>query len=406
MSQTYSFSKLDQFQNCPRQYKFEHIEKAAVEKPIGVELYLGSAVHHALEKLYNLKGGGKVIPLEELLGIYNKFWEGPDKSQIKVTRESMAVEDYIKSGEESLTRYYHKYQPFDEGDILGLEMMVRFPLDPEGKFSMVGKVDKVVKRPDGVLEIVDYKTSPRPIAQQELDNSVQMALYQMGISHRWPQFKDIELKQIFLKPDVAMTTVMPPEKIDEIRYGVFQTIRDIERAVKDDNFPPHESQLCNWCLYYELCPAKRHGLALKKETIEEFDPQLGEKLAARYLEIDLQIKKLDSEKNVLRQEIADLCEKTELTRLETGKGSLKVSVSDVEKFPGVSDDRDAYLDLADIARQNKLAECFKFDPAILYKEFYSKDRLPAEVKDKLKEYLRTRKSITLRTSYKGMDREE
>ena len=32
----YSYSKLNTFNNCPRQYKFENIEKVTVEKPVQV----------------------------------------------------------------------------------------------------------------------------------------------------------------------------------------------------------------------------------------------------------------------------------------------------------------------------------------------------------------------------------
>jgi hypothetical protein len=52
MARSFSNSKIGTFETCPRQYKFEYIEKASVEKPIGVELFLGNAVHRVLEKLY------------------------------------------------------------------------------------------------------------------------------------------------------------------------------------------------------------------------------------------------------------------------------------------------------------------------------------------------------------------
>ena len=113
MPKSFSYSKIDQFENCPRQYKFNHIEKAVVEKPVGVEMFLGSTIHRALEKLYKFKVNGRIQPEEEMLADYHEMWEGPDRDNIKVTREYMAIDDLIMVGDDSLRKYYKMYYPFD-----------------------------------------------------------------------------------------------------------------------------------------------------------------------------------------------------------------------------------------------------------------------------------------------------
>jgi len=169
MARSFSNSKIGTYSTCPRQYKFQYIERAAVEKPVGVEAFLGAAVHHALEKLYILKMNGKLQTREEMLSNYNEYWEGPDKETIKVTRENLGVEDYIKVGTEALTKYYDKYQPFDDGDTVALEKNISFPLDPNNRFTINGKIDRICLRNDGVVEIIDYKTKAFLPAQQALD---------------------------------------------------------------------------------------------------------------------------------------------------------------------------------------------------------------------------------------------
>ncbi|MCP4705479.1 MAG: PD-(D/E)XK nuclease family protein, partial [candidate division Zixibacteria bacterium] len=295
MTKSYSYSKIGQFQNCPRRYKFNYIEKATVEKPVSVEMFLGSAVHRSLEKLYKFKVNGRIQPVEEMLADYHKDWEGPDRDRIKVTREHMGIDDFINVGKKALEKYHKMYEPFDEGEIIGLEKKVNFPLDSANRFMMRAQLDKLIQRADGVVEIIDYKTQSRLPTQQDLDNNLQMALYQHAVNFLWPQFDKIELKQIYLRQGIAMSTVMDQDKLDMLKQDSINSILEIEQAARDDDFPVRESALCDYCPYFELCPAKRHRQALEDESADVLDPKTGKELAEKYLQLNYEKKKLDSE---------------------------------------------------------------------------------------------------------------
>lgn len=403
MASFYSYSRIITFDKCPRLYKFAHIEKAAVEKPVSVELYLGNAVHRALESLYKYKVRGRIQPEEELLKDYHKIWEGPDRDRIKVTRENMAVDDYIKVGEAALSKYYKMYHPFDDGEIIGLEKNINFPLDGENRFTIRAKLDKIIKRQDEVIEIVDYKTDSSLPSQQNLDENLQMGLYQMAVQYIWPQFENIELKQVFLRHGVAMSTSMPGDKIEEIRHIIKQKIIEIEHARIEDNFPPKESHLCDYCVYYGLCPAKRHRLALDEGAEEEFDPEFGRNLADKYLELNEEKKKIDSEMRALKDDIVKFCEQMDITRLDSDRGNLKVITQETEEFPSKSRDEKTFTALSIIAHDAGLDECFKLDQNVLYKEFFRTEKLPLELMQILQKYLLKKKQSILRTSYKIKD---
>ncbi len=406
MSIKYSFSRLNSFDACPRQYKFAYIEKAQVEKPVSVEAFMGASVHHALEKLYRFKDSGKIMPVEDFIKVYLERWEGPDKASIKVTVEGMAVEDYIANGEKALRKYYEKYHPFDEGEIIGLEHFINFPLDPEGRYAITGKIDKIVKRPDGVLEIVDYKTSRSLITQPILDDDTQMGLYQAGVNTQWPQFDQVELKQVFLVKDIEMKTVMPPDKIDEIKYRAFQKILEIERAIKEDDFKPKESKLCDYCVFFSLCPAKRHFLALKDDSEEPFDAAAGKELAERYLQLIQQRKTIDSELDALKDDILKYCEAADLAKLEGDSGYIKLTIYKGEEFPSATKDPAAFLEMSELARRAKLDECFKLDVNALYKELYLKEKLPPDLRERLSKFVIEKKQSRFTTSYKIKDGED
>ena len=294
MARSYSKSKIGTFNTCPQQYKFEYIEKASVEKPVGVELFLGNAVHRALEKLYTLKRNGRTQTSDEMLKFYKECWEGPDIDKIKVTRDSLGVDDYIKVGFEALKRYYEMLHPFDDGEIIALEKNINFPLDPGGRFAISGRIDRISHYENGLVEIIDYKTKTSLPSQQAFDNDDQMGLYQIGVMHAWPDFKDIKLKQFFLRQGVTMATTMDSDRLEEIRYRTYQKILEIEQAQVNDDFPPKEGPICDWCVYYQLCPAKRHKSTLDEEIDIEFDAKMGRDLAGKYLNLNNEKKVLES----------------------------------------------------------------------------------------------------------------
>ncbi|UCD93766.1 MAG: PD-(D/E)XK nuclease family protein [Candidatus Zixiibacteriota bacterium] len=404
MARSYSNSKIGTFRTCPRQYKFQYVEKAAVEKPVSVEAFLGDAVHRTLERLYRLKLNGRVQTADEMLKSYHEYWEGPDKDKRKVTRENLAVEDYINTGSDALKRHYEKYHPFDDGVTMALEKNIRFPLDPAGHFTLVGVVDRISRRDDGVVEIIDYKTSSVMPTQRSLADNNQMGLYQMGVKYLWPDFERIELKQIFLRQGMELKAVMDEEKLEEIRYRTYQAVLEIERAVGDDNFPPKESAICDWCIYYELCPAKRHRLALDEEIEVAFDADQGKDLAEQYLQLSESRKKIDSELKALKEDLVRYCAEFDVTNVAATEGSVTVSATESESFPTKSDNEKEYLAISLLAREGGLEECFKLDPRVLYKEFFARKRLPEDLEARLKKYLIKKRQSIVRTYFKGQNK--
>jgi len=400
MTKSYSYSKIDQFRKCPRQYRFNHIEKATVEKPVSVEIFLGSAVHRALEKLYKFKINGRIQPEEEMLADYHKDWEGPDRDRIKVTREHMGIDDFIDTGARALKKYYEMYHPFDEGEIIGLEKNAGFPLDPANRFMMRAKLDKILLRGDGVVEIIDYKTQSRLPTQQDLDNDLQMALYQHAVNFLWPQFDKIELKQIYLRQGIAMSTVMSRDKLDELKQDAINLIYEIEQAGRDDYFPVRESALCDYCPYFELCPAKRHRQALDDEAADVLDPETGRELAERYLKLNYEKKKIESEMKALKEDIVGYCDKTEMNRLDAVTGFLKITSTEKEGFPTKTEDNQAFIKISQLAREAGLDECFKLEPNVLFKDLYAGKKLDDALMEKLSKFVRKKRSDTIRTNYK------
>ncbi len=177
---TYSHSQLSTYETCPHQYKLAYIDKIEVETE-GIEAFMGSRVHDALEKLYRDLKVTKLNTLEELLSFYHQSWEKNWNDMIQIIRKEYSAEDYRRLGEKCITDYYKRYYPFDQGRTLGLEENIYFPLEEEKGYWIRGYIDRLTLVDSSILEIHDYKTSNRLPTQEDVDSDRQLAFYQMGV---------------------------------------------------------------------------------------------------------------------------------------------------------------------------------------------------------------------------------
>ena len=195
----------------------------------------------------------RLVPLENLLGFYEQRWEARWHDGVKVVRKGRSPDDYRALGRRFIEDYFRRHCPFEEGRILGLERFIRFSLDKEGRYPFSGVIDRLVLAPDGTFEIHDYKTSSRPADQADVDADRQLALYQIGVQTLWPSAVKVRLVWHYVAFDLELRSERTPEALVSLRTEVMQLI---DRIRSTDVFEPCESGLCDWCPYWDLCPAK------------------------------------------------------------------------------------------------------------------------------------------------------
>ena len=156
---TYSHSQLSTYETCPHQYKLSYIDKIKVETE-GIEAFMGSRVHDALEKLYRDLKVTKLNTLEEILDYYRQDWEKNwNEEMIQIIRKDYTAEDYRSLGEKCITEYYKRYYPFDQGKTLGLEENIYFPLDEEKGYWI--RVSSIAW-PFQIIPSLKFMTTKRP----------------------------------------------------------------------------------------------------------------------------------------------------------------------------------------------------------------------------------------------------
>lgn len=399
-NRTYSHSSLSCYRNCPRQFKFRYIEKPSIPRKITADTYLGNAIHRVLKELYSLGADGILMSLEQVFEAYQKQWNAIDLKVLTVISSNYGVDDYIRIGKELLEKHYHKYKPFNQGTLLAAERSLSFAL-PGTSFKFRAIIDRLRKDDDGTVEICDYKTGKNLPLPTDKGFYYQMGLYQLAVQASFPQFEKIELAQYIMRRDEVVRYQMSPEEIDELTEALKQAVLAILDSEQRNDFPAKEGPLCDYCDYFNLCPAKRHKIRLdeldKTDGDDQSDEERAADLASRYLDTDAKIKELQAEQKALRKEIINIVRALDMTILVGKTGEVKVSIVNDEKFVTKTENAALFADLSFAARQMELDEYFSLDARALLKEGIKKGRLNSEQIEKLRKFVVPSESVTLRT---------
>jgi putative RecB family exonuclease len=333
----YSHSQLSKFEQCPLQYKFIYVD-GIKRKEETIEAYLGQRFHDAMEWLYGEKAV-RVPPLEEVLDYYGKDWVKQWHDEIKIVKEGRTADDYRLMGRRFIEDYYKRHHPFDEGHVLGLERYIRFPLDDAGRYRIKGIIDRLMLAPDGVFEIHDYKTGSKLPDQREVDADRQLALYQVGVQALWPEAraKGVRLVWHEVAFDVEMRSTRTAEALEELKA---KTAALIDRVEAEQEFPLHESVLCDWCPYWDLCPAKKHLVKVEALSRDKWKDEPGVAIVDAYAErwrkkkdLEAEAKTLETEMEALRQAAIGYAEREGVQVIAGSDARLRITSRDAVVSP-------------------------------------------------------------------------
>jgi putative RecB family exonuclease len=361
---TYSHSQLSTYETCPHQYKLAYIDKIKIETE-GIEAFMGSRVHDALEKLYRDLKVTKLNGLDEILDYYHQSWEKNWSEMIQIIRKDYTAEDYRRLGEKCITDYYNRYYPFDQGKTLGLEENIYFRLEDEKEYWIRGFIDRLALCEDSILEIHDYKTSGRLPTQEDVNSDRQLAFYQMGVEGKWKDIHEVRLVWHYLAFDTEIRSSRTPEKLLQLRQETLELIQKIEL---DRQFLPKEGALCDWCDYQAFCPKRKHLITVENLPTNEYLNEEGVTLVNRYVELKERKRLLDEEIDVelakVEEALYAYAQKEEIEAIYGSDHVAKIKVETKEKYPLKGDPSRRALDEM-IKKAGKWMEVSDLNPWML-----------------------------------------
>jgi putative RecB family exonuclease len=342
----YSHSRINSFEQCPRKYKYRYIDGIKTDTE-GIEAFVGKRVHETLEKVYRDLKLTKVNTLEEALGYYESIWEKTWHGKVTIVRQGFTPAHYFGKGQQCLRDYYKRYTPFNHGKTLGLEERIEMKLkDGNNTHTIQGYIDRLTWVPEEeTYEIHDYKTSDNVPTQEDADGDRQLALYQLGITQRWPDTKKVKLIWHYLPADREIISTRTAADLAVLEQSVVEVIHQIEKETAAGKWETRITKLCDWCEYKTICPAWKHPTAMEalppNEYLQDSGVQLVKKysdLEARKADLQAEIKIIELEQKKMDEAVIAYAEKEAINVIDGPGHKLQIKTDDEWKIPRKGED--------------------------------------------------------------------
>ncbi|MBI3031641.1 MAG: PD-(D/E)XK nuclease family protein [Candidatus Rokubacteria bacterium] len=389
----YSVSRLGVYETCPRQYRFQYLDRLEVPEVETVERFLGNRVHDTLETLYKNIRFGRVPSLEGLVELFREAWRENWHDQVLIRAPDLTAEEYRRAGERQLEGYYRRYAPFDRDHTLAVERRILFPLDRDGGVWFQGVLDRLSRARDGLWQIRDYKTGQYLPSQAALDEDRQLGLYELGVRHLWPMAGEIELVWHFLAHDLELRSRRAPASLEALRRETLARIRGIER---DETFPTRVAAHCETCSYQPVCPAWRHREEIAASPAAAEAVGWVDRLAELKAQKQAAVAELDAEIEALERRIADYAD---AQGLEAVFGTAHYArISRGERFHYPLKDEPGREELEDLLRRHgRWGEVAALDVRALPARVHGGE-WPAELVDAVLPFESREETVTVRVA--------
>lgn len=216
----YSYSQLDSFQHCQKQYEFEYVLKED-KKFVGVVLD-GIITHKFLELLWGRDWNEVTNIVIQQYGMYDKVKE---------------LKDYLQT---IVNERFFRYT-------IDVEKKIQFDIEDK---QFVGYIDRLDRRDDGMYEIIDYKYGVYEYSSYNLVHSLQVDLYSYAIMQLY-HVDQVLFTYYNIKQNTQVTRNVKRNSIHT--EDITSLIASIENAKTHNYFPPQVSSLCTYCFFNQHC---------------------------------------------------------------------------------------------------------------------------------------------------------
>lgn len=247
-SNTYSFSRIKCFQQCPLRYRFRYIE-GRKEAFRSIESFLGSTVHDVLEWLYAQRDRGTDPDESAILEEFARRWaEGRDRA-VAVIRINNDDDEYIRLGREMLTRFFNETFTRDQSRTVSLEQRLSKRLSDAVLFT--GFADRIGRTDKGRLFVIDYKTSRSEGDGSEFSEGLQAPLYAACVLDHHDDDEALAGYH-YLRHGTTRWQQVDRDRARQLVERFLELVHEVEAA---GEFPARPGVLCSWCGFNAICPA-------------------------------------------------------------------------------------------------------------------------------------------------------
>lgn len=295
---TMSATRMSMYLSCKWKYYCNYI--LHLPKKSNVSFKLGIAVHEALAEAGMVWKRNQKFAKEDIVRIKDMY-------NTVAAKEGLADTNIYHEG---MQMVLSRVNNFANGEILTIED--RFRVSTDEGVMLIGAMDKVEALSEDTVLVVDYKTSKYFETSAELKSDIQLSVYDVVASIKYPEYKRIILSLDYLRGDQVFTYRTSEERRGFLDY-MLAIYKEMLKLEKED-CTPMLNDMCNWCDFTDNCTAYQEALAgrsLLKKNPEEYD---NEELVKDYLEVKSKKRIIDNRERQLKQYI--------LEKIKTGEKDL------------------------------------------------------------------------------------
>ena len=234
-------TKLRMFLECPLMYKLVYVTK------IGRYYYVpnagnsfGGSLHRALQDFHS-SGGHETQTPEQLAERLKNTWVSTGYNSRQEEREHLEIG----------VRLLHDYYENSKSGSVTL-MTERQLREDMGDFVLIGRIDRLDERPDGTIEIVDYKSGRESVTEAEVANDLAMSIYQLLAKKKYPDRQVMATIHCLRTGQIASAS-LSDEELTELEKMIRHVASEMLKITEDTEIPPSRKRICDGCDFYKIC---------------------------------------------------------------------------------------------------------------------------------------------------------
>jgi len=240
-----SVSRLKLYDRCPLAFKARYIDRC--EELSGDAAMMGKLAHRALELIFGLvikeEHVGRVLD-----GTINSLFRQAFREE-ETTSRAHFFEALL------MVRRYMACLRVDHRKVLSVEREIDLKL---GGHRIKGFIDRIDRRGERWVEIIDYKTNRQMFTREELDQDLQMSMYGIAVRKLYPWAEQVTYRFDMLRHGESQST---SRTIDQLRDASRYVIEMGNRIESSLSFPAKLHHLCGWCSFRGICGAYQEAIS-------------------------------------------------------------------------------------------------------------------------------------------------
>lgn len=238
-----SVSKINTYLQCPAKFARQYINGDPSEDTGNIFTWFGSIMHEVTENMTKMYYENGIVG--NPVSLYNSAWQKRQLTDMGMYKQGLdLINDYY-------TRHpigSEAHRPFMHDGKLSVELEWRGQF---GEVPVFGNMfDYIGEINEDTAIILDYKTNRMPYTPSDLENSLQLAIYEVIARQLFPQYKNwITGYELFFHGWQQCPTRTDADLAETVDY-----VNNVYRQMQSDNtFDERLNQYCAYCNYRHEC---------------------------------------------------------------------------------------------------------------------------------------------------------